>query len=323
MNPRTTLSAFAAVFALCAATPSAAADGYPSRAIQLVVPFAPGGAVDILSRAVAQRLTAAGDYVIAVENKPGAGGNIAASQVSRAKPDGYTLLMGTSNTHGINSYIYDNLPYDPQKDFTPVGMVADNIVVLLARKEFPADDLAGAVRVIKEAPGKYSYASPGQGTVHHLAMALLDRKAGLGLLHAPYRGAGPAMTDLVAGHVPLMIGGIAPALPFMQDGQIKVLGQANRERFAALPDAQRFADVAEDVGVRSWIGLFAPAGTPQAVVQRLNEDLNRVLRDPALGQELERLGMVPTPMSPEAFGKVVVDDMAVWKTAVELAGAKE
>ncbi|TSH99290.1 tripartite tricarboxylate transporter substrate binding protein [Verticiella sediminum] len=299
------------------------AQSYPGRPIQLVVPFSPGGAVDLLARLVSQRLSEDGKYAIVVENKPGAGGNIAAAQVARAPADGYTLLMGTSNTHGINSYIYGKLPYDPIKDFVPVGMVAENIVVLLAGKAFPAEDLTGAVQAMKEHPGKFVYASPGQGTVHHLAMALLAHGAGLDVVHAPYKGAGPAMTDLVAGHVPLMIGGIAPARPFIESGQVKVLGQANAERFDALPEAQRFDDVAKGASVNSWIGLFAPAGTPPAVVEQLNADLNRVLADAAFQSELAIQGMVAKPTSPSEFGGVIERDMAVWKSAVEMSGARE
>lgn len=314
--------ALAAGWACGMAAPSAAAEAYPARPVQIVVPFAPGGAVDVLTRQLAQRLEPRG-YTLVVENKPGAGGNIAAGQVARAAPDGYTLLMGTTNTHGINSALYDKLPYDPLRDFAPVGLVADNVVVLLANADFPASTLAEAVSLLKQNPGKYTYGSPGLGTVHQLAMEQLKRAAGLEVVHAPYKGAAPAMADLVAGHVPLMIGGIAPAIPFLASGRVKVLGVANTEKYAALPDVPLFSDVAANVGVRSWIGLFAPAGTPQAVLSRLSEDLRAVLTDASFAQALQPLGMVPIYMTPQAFGDMVARDMPAWRAAVEQSGAKQ
>ncbi|CAB3645281.1 Argininosuccinate lyase [Achromobacter spanius] len=316
-----TLAAMAACTAL--ASPSAyAADTYPARPVQVVVPFSPGGAVDVLTRQLAQRLQARG-YTMVIENKPGAGGNIAASLVARANPDGYTLLMGTTNTHGINSALYPTMPYDPVKDFAPVGMVAENVVVLLANQSFPARNLSDAVTVLKQNPGKYTYASPGVGTVHQLAMEQLKHAAGLDVVHAAYKGAGPAMSDLVAGHVPLMIGGIAPALPFLSDGRVRVLGVANPERYPALPDTPLFSEVAPGVSVQSWIGLFAPAGTPAPVIERLSADLRAVLQNPEFTAALQPLGMAPRPMTPQAFGDMVRNDMPKWNAAVKASGATQ
>lgn len=316
-----TLAAMAACTAL--ASPGAyAADTYPARPVQVVVPFSPGGAVDVLTRQLAQRLQARG-YTMVIENKPGAGGNIAASLVARANPDGYTLLTGTTNTHGINSALYPTMPYDPVKDFAPVGMVAENVVVLLANQSFPARNLSDAVTVLKQNPGKYTYASPGVGTVHQLAMEQLKHAAGLDVVHAAYKGAGPAMSDLVAGHVPLMIGGIAPALPFLSDGRVRVLGVANPERYPALPDTPLFSEVAPGVSVQSWIGLFAPAGTPAPVIERLSADLRAVLQNPEFTAALQPLGMAPRPMTPQAFGDMVRNDMPKWNAAVKASGATQ
>ena len=308
---------------LACALPAAAADTYPAKPVQLVVPFAPGGATDVLTRIVTQRLAQSAGYNLVVENKPGAGGGIAAAFVARAQPDGYTLLVGTTNTHGVNQFLYDKLQYDAQKDFVPVGLIAHNVVVLLAQTGFPASDMTATVAELKAHPGKYTYASPGQGTVHHLAMEMLKEKAGLQVVHAPYRGAGPAMTDLVAGHVPLMMGGIAPAAPFIASGQIKVLGVANSEPFPGLADVQLFGSVAPDLGVRSWIGLFAPRGTPAEIVQKLNADFNAVLGQPELASELADLGLTPQPMTPADFKQMIEDDLPVWQAAVQASGAKE
>lgn len=316
-----TLAAMAACTAL-ASSGAYAADAYPARPVQVVVPFSPGGAVDVLTRQLAQRLQARG-YTMVIENKPGAGGNIAASLVARANPDGYTLLMGTTNTHGINSALYPTMPYDPVKDFAPVGMVAENVVVLLANQSFPAKNLADAVTVLKQNPGKYTYASPGVGTVHQLAMEQLKHAAGLDVVHAAYKGAGPAMSDLVAGHVPLMIGGIAPALPFLSDGRVRVLGVANPERYPALPDTPLFSEVAPGVSVQSWIGLFAPAGTPAPVIERLSAELRAVLQNPEFAAALQPLGMAARPMTPQAFGDMVRNDMPKWSAAVKASGATQ
>jgi tripartite-type tricarboxylate transporter receptor subunit TctC len=299
-----------------------AADTYPTRPVQLVVPFSPGGAVDVLARQLAQQMQAKG-YTMIVENKPGAGGNIAANTVARATPDGYTLLMGTTNTHGINSALFPTMPYDPVKDFAPVGMVAENVVVLLANQNFPAKTLQEAVVELRNNPQKYTYASPGVGTVHQLAMEQLKQATDLGVVHAAYKGAGPAMSDLVAGHVPLMMGGIAPALPFLSDGRVRVLGVANPERYSALPDTPLFSEVAPGVSVQSWIGLFAPAGTPTPVIDRLNTDLNAVLQDPGFAATLQPLGMIPQQMTPQAFGTMVRDDMPKWSAAVKASGATQ
>lgn len=318
---KTICAAIAACITL--ASPGAhSADAYPARPVQLIVPFSPGGAVDVLARQLAQRMQAQG-YTIVIENKPGAGGNIAASQVARASPDGYTLLMGTTNTHGINSALYPTMPYDPIKDFAPVGMVAENVVVLLANQSFPAKTLQEAVDVLRKNPGKYTYASPGVGTVHQLAMEQLKQAANLDVVHAAYKGAGPAMSDLVAGHVPLMIGGIAPALPFLSGGRVRILGVANTERYPTLPDVPLFSEVAPGVSVRSWIGLFAPAGTAAPVVERLSADLRAVLQDPGFAATLQPLGMAPRPITPQAFGDMVRDDMPKWSAAVKASGATQ
>jgi tripartite-type tricarboxylate transporter receptor subunit TctC len=318
---KTIFAAIAACIAL-ASPGTYAADAYPARPLQLIVPFSPGGAVDVLARQLAQRMQARG-YTVVIENKPGAGGNIAASLVARANPDGYTLLMGTTNTHGINSALYPTMPYDPVKDFAPIGMVAENVVVLLANQSFPARTLQEAVEVLRKNPGKYTYASPGVGTVHQLAMEQLKHAAGLDVVHAAYKGAGPAMSDLVAGHVPLMIGGIAPALPFLSDGRVRVLGVANPEPYPALPDTPLFSDVAPGVSVQSWIGLFAPAGTPAPVIERLSADLRAVLQNPEFTAALKPLGMAPRPMTPQAFGDMVRNDMPKWNAAVKASGATQ
>src|SRR5690606_24626113 len=255
-----------------------------------------------------------------VENKGGAGGGIAASQVARAAPDGYTVLFGTSNTNGINSFIY-KLNYDPVKSFEPVGLVAENVVVLLANASFPADTLEQAIALIKKSPDEYSYASPGLGTVHNLSMELLKKAEGLDLMHVPYKGAGPAMIDLVAGTVPLMIGGIAPAKSFIASGKVKVLAVANERKFEGLPaNVQYFSDVVPQAAVSSWMGLFMPAGTPPDRAETLSKALQKALQSPKLQEALQVQGMQAEYMSPKEFSDKVGSDMDFWKQAVETTG---
>jgi len=312
-----------AACAVLAASASAAAQpaAFPDRPVRIVVPFAPGGAVDVMTRQLARAVSAQQGYTVIVENKPGASGLIAAEAVAKSAPDGYTLLMATSNTHGVNTFLFKQLPYDPVKDFAPVAMVADNVVVLLAHRSFPATTFQQALAAIRKEPGKYSYASPGSGTVHHMAMELLKGAAGLDVVHVGYKGAGPAMADLAAGHVPLMMGGIAPAAPFIKSGAVRVLAVANPEPFPTLPGVPLFQDAAPGVSVTSWMGLAAPAGTPAAVVERLNADVRQALDKPGFAQAMADMGMVPRPMSPADMGKLIAGDMPKWKRAVQMSGA--
>ncbi|ODS69758.1 MAG: ABC transporter substrate-binding protein [Bordetella sp. SCN 67-23] len=314
------LVAACATFAV-AATAAAQPAAFPSRPVRIVVPFAPGGAVDVMTRQLARVIAEQQGYTVIVENKPGASGLIASEAVAKSAPDGYTLLMATSNTHGVNSALFKQLPYDPIKDFAPVAMVADNVVVLLAHRSFPAANFQEAVALIRKTPGKYSYASPGSGTVHHMGMELLKAAAHLDVVHVGYKGAGPAMADLAAGHVPLMMGGIAPAAPFIKSGAVRVLAVANPEPFPTLPGVPLFKDVAPDVSVTSWMGLTAPAGTPAAVVDRLNADVRKALDKPGFAQTMADLGMVPRPMSPADMGRQVAAEMPRWKRAVQVSGA--
>jgi len=307
-----------------AMTAASAQESYPEGPVTIVVPFSPGGATDTTARLLAEQMSKDSGYRFIVENKPGAGGSIAAGYVARSKPDGYTILFGTSNTNGINSYIYPDLPYDAIESFSPVGFVAENVVVLLANSSFPADTLGDAIQTLKADPGKYSYGSPSVGTVHHLAMELLSESEGLDVLHVPYKGAGPAMVDLVAGNIPLMVGGIAPAAPFIESGKIKLLGVANDRRFKGLPEnIQYFSDVSPNNAVSSWMGLLAPKGTPQNHINALSEVLKKALNSSDLTQKLEQQGMQSEYMSPEDFSRHISNGMEFWKSAVKAASLEQ
>lgn len=310
-----------AMLAFCGLTPVLHASTTLPEQITVVVPYAPGGAVDALTRILAKHISADKAINLVVENKPGAAGAIAATQVSRSKPDGRTLIMGTSNTHGVNSFVMPDLKYDPIQDFTPVADVAENIVILAANKNFPAETLSEAVEVIRKSPGKYNFGSPGIGSVHALAMEQFAKKLGLDINHVAYKGAGPAMTDAVAGNIPLVMAGIVPAKPFLESKRIKVLGVANPkdDMFSGVPEIERtqyFSDIQKDTSVQSWIGLFAPADLDPVLAETLHAAVEKVLKSDDFAKELIPLGMVPTVSTRQQFANKVSDDLQFWKQAI-------
>lgn len=313
-----------AILLTCCITSTAMAATALPKQITVIVPYAPGGAVDVLTRLLAKQMSANEGINLVIENKPGAGGSIAAMQASRNKPDGRTLLMGTSNTHGINSFVIPDLKYDPIKDFTPVADVSENIVILAANKDFPANNLREAVQIIRQSPGKYSFGSPGIGSVHALAMEQFARKLGLDIAHAAYKGAGPAMTDAVAGTIPLVMAGVVPAKPFLENGRIKILGVANPKNdiFSGVPEianTQYFSEIQKDSSVQSWIGLFAPAGLAPDLADSLHAAVEKVLKSNAFAKELAPLGMVPNISTRKAFADKVQDNVQTWKTVISSA----
>lgn len=291
--------------------------------ISIIVPFTPGGAPDSVARLIAKQLEEnTGSHVI-VENRPGAAGAIGAGYVARAAPDGRTLLMGSTNT-GLATIVNDKLQYDVLRDFAPVADAAENIVIMAANRDFPANNLTEAVELLRKNPGKYSYGSPGVGTLQHLALALLLDKLKLNVVHVPYKGASPAMAETAGGIVPLVGGGIAPALPFLKDGSIKILGIANSNNgmFSDIPEVkgvQYFQEVQKDSAVRSWIGLFAPAGVDDDVLDALHDAVNKVVASETFRKQLQALSMVPNVSSREEFARKVEQDFNFWKNA--LAGS--
>ena len=306
---------------LCASPLAVVYAAYPERAIQLVVPFAPGGGSDILARAVAKSMSNVGGFTVVVENRPGAGGNIAAVAVARAKPDGYTIMLSSPSTHGINPYIYKNAGYDPVKDFAPIGQIGQGAMVLFANSSFPASTPAEFVALVKKNPGKYTYGSPGSGTQHHLGMEQLKLKAQLDLPHAPYKGAGPGMVDLAAGHIPLMIGGFGPAATFIAQGRIKVIGSPNLTRLDSAKTVPLFGETIPGVGVGASIGLAAPAGTPADVIKLLSDTLAKSLSDPELRKQMAVIGVDIDYQPADVYQRMIVSELPLWKEAVEASGA--
>ena len=312
---------FAAVLFGFALMGAAHARSYPSQPIRLVVPWPPGGATDVIGRLVAQALTQRLGQTVLVENKPGAGGNIGTEQFVRAKPDGYTLIMATSSTNAANPHLYARLGFDPVKDFTPVAFVASvpNILVVPA-----ASSARSALELIEQAranPGKLTYGSAGIGASQHLAGALLKNVAKIDVLHVPYKGSGPAATDLMAGHLSMMLD--TGSLPSISGGKLRALAVASKMRLAVLPNVPTF----EELGVRgmlasAWYGIMAPAGTPRTIVERLNKETNAALQSPELRKQLIDFGAEIGSRSAEDFAAFALAEIKHYESIVAISGAK-
>ena len=301
--------------------PSAAA--YPTKPIRLVVPFAPGGTTDILGRAAAAELAKAGMQTV-VENRPGAGGNIGADLVAKAAPDGYTLLVGTVGTHGINQSLYGKLTYDPIKDFAPVTLLATVPNVLVVPASSPAKDVKDLVTLAKSKPGKLNYASSGNGTSIHLSAELFKTMTGTYITHIPYRGSSPALTDLIAGQADLMFDNLPSALPHIKSGRLRALAVTSDKPSPALTGVPTVAAAGGLNGYEatSWFGVLAPAGTPKEVIVKLQQTLSKALQSPEMRDKLLSQGAEASGNTPEEFAKMIESETAKWAKVVKASGAK-
>jgi len=320
------LGAAAAGFAL---SPGVfAQSGWPTKPVRMVVPFAPGGTTDILARAIAPELSRAFGQSFVVENRAGAGGNVGAELVARSAPDGYTLLMGTVGTHGINKSLYPRLPYDPQKDFAPVTLVAGvpNVMVMNAdrAKALGINTVTDFIRYARSNPGKLSMASSGNGTSIHLAGELFKSRTGVFMPHIPYRGSGPALHDLVAGNTDVMFDNLPSAMPHIQAGTLKAFALTSAVRSQTLPDLPTVAEAANlpDFEASSWFGLLAPAGTPPDIVNRLHEETAKALKSAEITSRLGGLGAIPGGTTPAEFTRQIATEIAKWAPVVQASGAR-
>lgn len=315
--------ALGVVGGLALAPPFAHAQGkYPERAVRLVIPFAPGGNTDIMGRRFGARITPLLGQQVVVENKAGAGGNIGAAEVARAKPDGYTLLVGTSSTHALNPLTMEKMPYDPIRDFSPVAVLGISHMVIAVHPTV-ATSLQDLIRRIKTNPGKYSYGSSGLRTNVHLTGELFIRQTGnISLVHVPYKGGGAAVQDTIAGQIPIVITAISSATPHHHSNKLRVLAVFSDKRSAALPDVP----TAIEAGVPGMLSsslnvLFAPAGTPRPIVDQLHQAAMKVVRDPAFQKDLDSLGMDPVPDgTPEKAAQLIRDELAKWSPIVKASG---
>ena len=294
---------------------------YPNRPIQLIVTVPPGGAADIVARLVAAKLGDALGQAIVVQNKGGASGTIATEGVAKAKPDGYTLLQNAISTHGIGPHLFAQLPYDPVKDFAPIGLVAKVPLVLVVHKDVAAKTVADVIALAKAAPGTMAYASPGNGGAPHLTAELFRLLTGTKLLHVPYKGSGPAVADLSEGRMQMMFDGIPAFLPFIESGKLRPIAAAAPERNKLLPDLPTFDELGfPGMHVALWYGLVAPAGTPAAIIERLNGELNKVLALPAVSEAFARQSIDTAPGTAAAFAAFMQAELERWGKVVTAAG---
>lgn len=313
----------AALFVVAVAASWASAQTYPSRPIRLVVPFPAGGTTDILAREVGQRLTLSFGQSVVIDNRPGAGGNIGSDLVAKSAPDGYTLLMGTVGTHAINPSLYARMPYDNVKDFAPVILVASVPNVLEVTPSLPVNSVRELIKLAKEKPGQINFASSGSGTSIHLSGELFKTMAGVDMTHIPYKGSAPAITDLIGGQVQVMFDNLPSSLPQIKAGKLRALAVTSVQRAPALPDVPTIAESGlPGFEASSWFGVLAPAGTPPAIIARLNADLGQWLQSPDAREKLLAQGALAAGGSPEAFAAHIRAETEKWARVVKVSGAK-
>lgn len=292
---------------------------WPDKPITLIVPFTPATGIDLIARQLSPSLSKTFGQSVIVENIPGASGNIGTEKVARAKPDGYTFLV-TVSTLVMNRTLY-KLPYDPVKAFEPVGQTSWGTLVLVTGPKNPVHDVAGLVAAAKAEPGKLTYGSPGVGTPHHLAMALLDGLTGIKMLHVPYKGTAGAVQDMLGGRLDYMFLPIHVALPQIKAGKLKAIAVGSPKRSAKLPDIPTLGEAGlKGANVDMWYGVLAPKGTPKSIITRMNKAVNEALAAPSIAVAFESQGMVPAASTPEQFGALIVKDDKRWAEVIKKAG---
>ncbi|MBL8324701.1 MAG: tripartite tricarboxylate transporter substrate binding protein BugE [Rubrivivax sp.] len=324
MTRRQTLVTLAATAAAALLLPAPAlAQGFPSKPVRLIVPFAPGGTTDIIARIVAPAMTAALGQQVVVENKAGGGGSIGALEMIKATPDGHVLGMATVSTTAANPAINTKIGYDPLTDFVPVINIAATPNVIAVHPSFPAKDYKTFLEVLKKNPGRHSYASSGTGGIGHLQTELFKSLAGVFMAHIPYRGAGPALNDTVAGQVPIIFDNLPSALPFIKDGRLVPLVVAAPNRLAVLPGLPTFKEVGlEPVNRMAYYGVLAPKGTPKDVVDKVHAAVTKALADPAVRKRIEDTGSLIVGNTPAQFAEQIKAEFGVYKGVVAKQGLK-
>lgn len=298
------------------------AQGYPAKSVRIVVPFAAGGPADNYARFIGQRLGEALGQPFVVDNKPGAGSLIGTDLVAKAPADGYTLLM-MSNTHTVNETLIPSKPFVLMRDFVPVAPVNYSDLVLVTHPALPVKNLQDVIRLAKEKPGKYNYASSGPGTPYHMAGELFKSLAGIYLVHIPYRGSSGARTDIIGGQVDMMFDAVTTMAEQARAGKVRAIATSGRQRSDVLPDVPTLAEAGlPGYEATIWLGLLAPAGTPRAIVDKLNQEVSRIVAQPEVRQLWARQGATPLLMNPQEFDKHLRDDIAKWAGVIKSAGIK-
>jgi tripartite-type tricarboxylate transporter receptor subunit TctC len=299
-----------------------AADPYPTKLITIVVPQAPGGANDVIGRALAQKLAATIGGPVIVENRQGAGGNVGTAYVARQPKDGHTLLLNAQSVQTINPFLYRKVPFDPVKDFDPVMVVGVAPYMLAVNPNLPARNLRELVALAKAQPGKINYASAGNGTVNHMLGEMLKTAAGIDIVHVPYRGAAAAATDVIAGQAQMTFSSIAGVLPFVKTGQLRALGVCTEKRTALAPDLPTLAETIPGLHANAWYGLFVPAGTPKDIIAKLHDEIAKLMDSADMKERLVGLGVEPAPSTPDQLATLMRDDLVRWAKIVKDSGAQ-
>jgi tripartite-type tricarboxylate transporter receptor subunit TctC len=318
------LRLLAVALVIATVTPSIAlAQAYPSKPIRLVVPFPAGGSLDVIARAIGQKLSEAWGQPVIVDNRPGAGGNIGADLVAKSAPDGYTVLEGALSTHAVNVSLYAKLPYDPIKDFAPITLVAVTPNVLVLNPSVPANSVKELIAYAKANPGKLSFGSGSNGSAGHLAGELFKIDAGVDMVHVPYKGAAPAMQDLLGGQIQLMFDNLANSMQQVRAGKLKALAVTTQQRSPLVPDLPTLAEAGvPGFDISTWWGFMAPAGTPSYIIAKWNTEVTRILRTPEMKAVFALQGAEPAPDTPEQFASFIKSEIPKYAKIVKESGAK-
>ncbi|KQV81575.1 tripartite tricarboxylate transporter substrate binding protein [Rhizobium sp. Root1220] len=319
LTRRAALAAVLSLVAMAAAGSPSRATNFPERQITMVVPFAAGGSTDVVARIIAQKMSDNLGQQVIVQNVAGAGGNLGADNVARADRDGYTILMGTVATHALNPLILKSTPYDAEKDFAPISLLVVVPNVLVVNPELPVKTVADVVALLKAEPGKYSYASSGNGTPLHLSGELFKSMAGVEMEHIPYKGSGPALNDVIGNQVPIMFDNLPSSSGHMKSGTLRALAVTTKERAPSFPDVPTIAETVPGYETYTWNALFAPAGTPVDVVARLNASATKALADPAVAERMTEFSATIVGSSPEELAAHVKAEITKWTPVVRNA----
>jgi tripartite-type tricarboxylate transporter receptor subunit TctC len=312
-----------AIALLGAGAPTPSRADYPDRTIEIVVPYTPGGTVDLLARALAPRLTAAWGQPVVILNRPGAGGSVGAEFVAKSAPDGYTLFLSTNSPLTTNLTLYPSLGYDPLRDFEPIILAGENALVLAANPQLPAANIKELIALAKSEPGKLNCATSGNGSTAHLSLATFNKDADVSIAHVPYRGGVPSLAAAVAGEVQLVFSDIVPTIPQIGDNRLKALGQTGLHRAHIAPDIPTLNESGlPGFDITAWIGAVAPKGTPADIVQKLNGEIGRALKDPEFAAKISSIGIDPIGSTPEEFSAFLRKEIPRWKKIVQDADVK-
>ncbi|MGE5523079.1 MAG: tripartite tricarboxylate transporter substrate binding protein [Rhodospirillaceae bacterium] len=315
------LRGLALVASLCASAVAAAADAYPSKPVRIIVAFSPGGFVDFTARLIATPLGAALGQQVVVDNRAGAGGVVGTELAARAAPDGYTLTVGSAGTHGVNQSLYPKLPYNVLRDFQAIARLADAPSILAVHPSLPARSVKQLIALARSEPGQLAYASAGAGTSTHLAAALFEHLAGVKLVHVPYKGGGPAIVAVLAGEAPITFGTAASVSPHTKTGRLRGLAVTGAQRSSVLPELPTIAESGlPGYEMMNWLGLFAPAGTPRAIVDRLSAEAMRIVRSAEVTARMNAQGAEPSVLGPDALSAFVKAEVDKWAKVVAATG---